>query len=204
MRNPICVLHASNLWLHPHTYLHLLAKIQICQYAVEQNKYLMVPSIYPHYISFSFLIQWEKYEAISPALYRYFTSAFSSRTFHISNYRILPNTMTSPLVPFADKLLNNYNLDAQKSPVFRLTTTSVCRCGKINGRVIYRPLYTQFPALFSHTARPNIAIADCWKDGERVLPLDQHLTKTCSGHKMLESGGCGWYYLSQKHIVQAL
>jgi hypothetical protein len=35
MVNLIYVLHAPNLWLHPHTHLHLLEKIKISQ---QENK----------------------------------------------------------------------------------------------------------------------------------------------------------------------
>jgi hypothetical protein len=33
----------------------------------------------------------------------------------------------------------------------------------------------QFPALFSHTTRPNISVADCWRDGVWTIHLN-HIT----------------------------
>jgi hypothetical protein len=37
------------------------------------------------------------------------------------------------------------------------------------------PLCFQFPALFSHTSRPNISVADCWRDGVWTIPFN-HIT----------------------------
>ena len=37
------------------------------------------------------------------------------------------------------------------------------------------PLCVQFPALFSHTTRPNVSVADCWQNGGWNIPLN-HIT----------------------------
>jgi hypothetical protein len=37
------------------------------------------------------------------------------------------------------------------------------------------PFINQFPALYSHALRPNISVADCWRDGTWILPL-KHIT----------------------------
>jgi hypothetical protein len=37
------------------------------------------------------------------------------------------------------------------------------------------PLCIQFPTLFSHAIRPNISVADCWRNGSWGIPL-KHIT----------------------------
>jgi hypothetical protein len=39
------------------------------------------------------------------------------------------------------------------------------------------PLCFQFSAPFSHANRLNISVADCWRDGERIIPL-KHITSS--------------------------
>jgi hypothetical protein len=66
--------------------------------------------------------------------------------------------------------------------IYKYRDTTCVQLGDGKGTSLWKdkwttngPLGIQFPALFSHAIRPNISVADCWRNGSWVIPL-KHIT----------------------------